>query len=63
MKAMTRKRLAACAGVSGKTLRRFVDDHLDELSALCYLPRKILPPGVVEWIAEHYGVDVDGLKT
>ena len=67
MKAMTRKRLAACAGVSTKTLCRFIDDHQDELSALGYQPRNVLPPGVVEWLSENYGIDVssyvDGLKT
>ena len=51
MKAMTRKRLAACAGVSTKTLCRFIDDHQDELSALGYQPRNVLPPGVVEWLS------------
>ena len=36
MKAMTRTRLAECAGVSTDTLHRYIEAHLDELTALGY---------------------------
>ena len=60
MKAMTRTRLAKCAGVSRFTLCRYIDAHHDELAALGLRPKGILPPKVVEWIVENYGADVDG---
>ena len=60
MKAMTRTTLAACAGVSRDTLSRYIAAHQEELKALGLRPRNILPQKVVEWIAENYGVDVDG---
>ena len=59
MKAMTRTRLAACAGVSRDTLRRYIAAHQEELKALGLRPRDILPQKVVEWIVENYGADVD----
>ena len=60
MKAMTRKKLAECAGVSTRSLRRYIDAHLDELTALGYRPGCKLPPSVVKWIVANYGADVDG---
>jgi hypothetical protein len=60
MKAMTRTKLAACAGVSTRTLGRYIEAHLDELTALGLRPRNILPQKVVEWIVANYGADVDG---
>ena len=60
MKAMTRKQLAACAGVSRKTLYAFIEAHHKELTALGYRPRNILPPGIVEWLCRNYGIDVEG---
>ena len=59
MKAMTRTKLAECAGVSTETLSRYIANHLDELQPLGLRPRNILPPKVVEWLAENYGIDVD----
>ena len=63
MKAMTRTKLAACAGVSLDTLCRFIAAHQDELKMLGLRPRKILPKKVVEWIVENYGIDVDDRKS
>lgn len=60
MKAMTRTKLAECAGVSRKTLCNFIEAHLDELRKLGLRSRNILPPKVVEWLVENYGIDVDG---
>ena len=59
MKAMTRTKLAEYAGVSTETLSRYIANHLDELQPLGLRPRNILPPKVVEWLAENYGIDVD----
>ena len=61
MKAMTRTKLAECAGVSRDTLSRYIEAHLAELQPLGYRPRNILPSNVVEWIVENYGADVDGI--
>ncbi|MBE6262166.1 MAG: hypothetical protein E7107_15385 [Prevotella sp.] len=63
MKAMTRTKLAECAGVSRYTLNRYIAAHLDELTALGLRPRDRLSPKVVEWIVENYGADVEGQKT
>ena len=59
MKAMTRTKLAECAGVSTETLGRYIANHLDELQPLGLRPRNILPPSVVEWLSRNYGIDVD----
>lgn len=59
MKAMTRTKLAAYAGVSLDTLCRFIAAHQEELKLLGFRPRYILPQKVVEWIVENYGADVD----
>ena len=63
MKAMTRTKLAECAGVSRKTLCNFIEAHVNELRMLGLRSRNILPPKVVEWIVENYGIDVDDQKT
>ena len=44
MKAMTRQQLAACAGVTSKTLGNYINRHWDELWALGMRPYEILPP-------------------
>ena len=59
MKAMTRKRLAACAGVSKETLYRYITIHRRTLRRLGYQPNRVLPPAVVKWIAANYGIDLD----
>jgi hypothetical protein len=59
MKAMTRTKLAECAGVSRDTLGKYIDGHLDELQPLGYRRRLILPPKVVDWLVENYGIDLD----
>ena len=56
---MTRTKLAECAGVSRKTLGKYIEGHLDELQPLGLRPRDILPPSVVEWLSRNYGIDVD----
>ena len=59
MKAMTRQQLAACAGVTTKTLGNYIQRHWDELWDLGIRPREILPPSVVEWLCHHYCIRVD----
>ena len=59
---MTRTKLAECAGVSRDTLGKYIDGHQDELRLLGYRRRVILPPKVVEWLVENYGIDVDEQK-
>ncbi len=63
MKAMTRTKLAECAGVSKDTLDRYIVAHLDELTALGYRQGNRLSPKVVKWIVDNYGADVEGQKT
>ena len=60
MKAMTRQELADCAGVTTKPLGNYLRRHWDELWALGLRPRQILPPSVVEWLCDHYGIRKDG---
>lgn len=59
MKAMTRQELADRAGVTTKTLRNYIDRHWDDLFAMGMRPYEILPPNVVTWIADKYGIDVN----
>ncbi len=59
MKAMTRQQLAANAGITSKTLGNYINRHWDELWALGMRPYEILPPSVVEWLVENYGIDID----
>ena len=59
MKAMTRQELAYKAGVDRKTFYRYVKCHADELRAMGMRPRERLPPAVVKWIVDSYGVTLD----
>ena len=59
MKAMTRQQLAACAGITTKTLGNYIKRHWDKLWALGMRPYEILPPSVVEWLSHHYCIKVD----
>ena len=57
---MTRKELAQCAGVDVRTLRRWMQPHLNELYAMGMPPGKgAMPPNVVQWIAEKLCIDID----
>jgi len=58
MKAMTRQELADCAGVTTKTLHNYIKRHWDELWTLGMRPREILPPSVVAWLVNNYGIDI-----
>ena len=59
MKSMLKSELAAAAGVSGKTFRRWL---LTDEKFLCekgVKPKtKMLPPNVVKYLIEKYCIDV-----
>ena len=56
---MTKAQLAAAAGVSVKTLQRWLSRHSDELAMLGVRPRdKLLPPVAVKYVAEQFGIDL-----
>lgn len=56
---MTKAQLAMAAGVSVKTLQRWLSRHSDELKMLGVRPRdKLLPPVAVKYVAEQYGIDL-----
>ena len=59
MKAMTREELAYRAGADRKTFYSYLNRHKDELCAMGMRPRERLPPIVVKWIADNYGVSID----
>lgn len=59
MKSMGKQQLADCAGVSVRTLMRWVKPFEHELKEMGLQPNaRVLPPGVVKWIADHYCIDV-----
>ena len=56
---MSKAQLADAAGVSVKTLQRWLSHHSDELAMLGVRPRdKVLPPVAVRYVAEQYGIDL-----
>jgi len=59
MKSMTRQEIAIRANVDRKTIANQISRHWDELWALGMRPYNVLPPSVVAWFGENYGVDVD----
>ena len=62
MQALTKSQLARAAGVSVKTLRRWLDDpYMREQLAPFNLSHrcKILPPGAVQIICDHYVITFD----
>lgn len=58
MRAMTKKELAAAAGVSTRTLQRWLALHKEELAILGVKPTAhLLPPVAVRFVTEQYGID------
>ena len=56
---MSKAQLADAAGVSVKTLQRWLSRHSDELAMLGVRPRdKVLPPVAVRYVAAQYGIDL-----
>ena len=59
MIAMTKAQLAMAAGVSVKTLQRWLSRHSEELAMLgVRLRDKLLPPVAVKYVAEQFGIDL-----
>ena len=62
MKAMYKYELARAAGVSTRTLSSFIEINKEQIERdvgiQLHRHAKILPPGVVKWISEHYCIDI-----
>jgi hypothetical protein len=60
MKSMTRQQIAECAGVTPKTLKKWMQPYMAELTAMGMPTGKgLLPPNVIRWLADKYCIDVD----
>jgi len=60
MKAMSKSELAAAAGVSRDTLRRWLMTDLDYLRSQGITPSaRIFPPQVVEYLVNKYAIDLE----
>jgi lambda repressor-like predicted transcriptional regulator len=62
MRAMTKSQLAKAAGVSMRTLRRWLEDPYikKQLAAVPLKKQQVkLPPRAVQIIAEHYAIEID----
>lgn len=62
MKSMTKSQLARKAGVSKRTMRRWLNDpYIKNLLAGMQLKKQqqLLPPNVVKIICEHYAIEID----
>lgn len=60
MKAMTKQQLAACAGVTVKTLNRWCRPYQQELSQMGLVPHmKVLPPHIVKFMATTFCIDTE----
>jgi len=60
MKAMTKQQLAACAGVTVKTLMGWCKPHEQQLQRLGMTPTaRVLPPSAVKYIAETFCIDTE----
>lgn len=60
MKAYLKCELARMAGVSTRTLCRWLRRHNQTLLRMGVSPHaKLLPPIAVKWVCEQYGIDVE----
>lgn len=60
MKAMYKCELADCAGVTTKTLRRWLKPYQQQLEAMGVKPKdQILNPSAVKFICETFCIDVE----
>lgn len=58
MKAMYKFELAAYAGVSSKTLRRWMNRYQSELDELGVTRKsRLLPPSAVKFLCEKFSID------
>ena len=56
---MSKQQLADAAGVTTKTLMSWCDPYMKELESMGLLPNmKVLPPHIVQFIAEKFCIDV-----
>ena len=56
---MTRQQIACQAGVTVKTLSKWMKPFKQELEAIGLRPGMIvLPPNIVKWIAEKFCIDL-----
>jgi len=61
MKAMSKKQLADCAGVSVRTLNRWCRPLKKKLQRMGVAPcAKVLPPNVVEYLTKRFCIEVGG---
>ena len=59
-KAMTHIQLADCAGVSRRTLYKWLHPYKDKLRKLGVQPNaKVIPPKAVRFICETFTIDID----
>lgn len=59
MKAMSKSELAAAAGVSRETFRRWLKSEAEYLQSQGLLPTsKLLPPNVVNYLIAKYCIEV-----
>ena len=60
MKAMLKSELAAAAGVTHDTFRRWLQSDADYLRSQGIGPKaKVLPPQVVAYLIEKYNIEVE----
>ena len=57
MTTMTRKELAAAAGVSTRTLRRWLQPHEATLQQMGVRGKTMLTPKAVSWITELFDIE------
>ncbi len=56
---MTRQELADKAGVTTRTIKNWMKPHSETLWQMGMRPHQILPPNVVAWLIERFGIDTD----
>ena len=57
---MSKQQIAACAGVSVRTLFNWCKPYQNELAQMGMTPgMRVLPPNIVKWIAERFCIDID----
>lgn len=60
MKAMTKQQVAACAGVSVRTLLNWCKPYRRELARMGMTPgMRVLPPHIVKWMAAQFCIDLE----
>ena len=59
IRTMLKSELAAKAGVSASTFKRWLSQHSDALLRLGVTPKsKLLPPSAVRYVSDWYGIDL-----